>query len=779
MAVKQKNRATVKYQLDLAKRLDARRHLQPIFNKKGQELANLRLVYVECGELALFNEQLSARDNKDRQSFEIFPASFIFADNAAAADNTAVTWTGVNSGPATFMMVFSIYLIAGPIIEELRPSMADITSLGMTSKPVARVVASWTAVWNIMSEAPPPYIPERGVTTKSTIQDRGLVITSSGWNTETEQSYCARLAAMIKVFQSDFSDFRHITFHKLPFFNVKAFELLVQQMPNLETVSIQQCLLMDYTKLPSLLRVIAANPRSPGAKHGYIRFDFGPQFFAGPNDPNRKGSYGVTHHVPTFHIPKSVFALVLGCRQVCKMVGFDPLDLHESFFTFVCRLPGPELWAFKARDAVIAWEVEIARGQGPEDEVQLWNRFTADLTAALSGDNVELGNLPRKMRRLQKSAPSIDYRQERQQCTSCRASPPLSLFRYKTRDCYGCQAVQFVNECEDSHFRHWINAATNAYLYPGAKDSTPVYMRGLNPNTPVSRAAETARLEKITQQTSGNLQQPAAAAQQPNYESQSTTAADGGRVHWVVPQSPHENTALQVLINWSTRSCEEEEYSMKLGFWIARHIDNCHRYYKNIEPGKLAPLYPEPVAEGSDNIGASLRRLHYRMHQEFGPVDHSQGGPQREHPAKKPSTLCTTPAGQTVIQPEELFNHGFGWNRKTDEMWGRAFIKRVMNGYQGNKETDPDFIPTGYLHHPRVINELWDVVKNPRREEDRRMVMHEVRMRQNEFDRDVMMWSRGRVENDLHLMWCPGNQSFSNDNAWNGRDPKWESTPHR
>lgn len=250
--------------------------------------------------------------------------------------------------------------------------------------------------------------------------------------------------------------------------------------------------MLDVTKLRPLLEVIkrhpflledikirnpsddpwtrepSQNPALPEAQtqsahksaKAYIRFDFFPFFFHGPQSGSRLGSYGVTHNEPTFNTPKAVFALILQCRNIADEVGMDLLSDSSSFWSFVRQLPGPDvLWAMKAREALITREREIVVGNKPRQIIE--HQFADDLTAALTGDNQKHPVLPAAMKRyLPESVwPADKYWRQNAHCAMCRFTYPASLFPLQRDSCWSCKMTQFVENMEDSHLRLWEESA--------------------------------------------------------------------------------------------------------------------------------------------------------------------------------------------------------------------------------------------------------------------------------------------------------------------------------
>lgn len=287
---------------------------------------------------------------------------------------------------------------------------------------------------------------------------------------------------LVRGFSEIPNSFRNVIIDQLSFFDVRAFELMLRSMPNLENVIISRCIHLDVTKLQPLLLAVERNGRLlPHGGTKYVRLDFGPYFFEGPNKTKRLGSWGVTHNEPIFSIPKAVMGLILSTRTLTKKVGVNLLDEKSSFWNFVRRLPGPDgLWGLKARDAIIAKERAVAsleqantRGSGvlnfDAKMKKISGTFADDITAATTGDNLEPIQPPWAHRNLHREHEEYGYWRRRKNCKVCKYPHYLSFFTMKLKVCWVCKMNDFVNTMEDSHFRYREQAILDQY-YP-AKDT--------------------------------------------------------------------------------------------------------------------------------------------------------------------------------------------------------------------------------------------------------------------------------------------------------------------
>lgn len=362
---------------------------------------------------------------------------------------------------------------------------------------------------------------------------------------------------------------------QIPFLDVPLLEIMINSMPNLTTLTVTRCILLDVTKLKPLLEVIRRHPRGVKGKETdssanpskndaagkvapkYIRLDFFPFFFRGPRTSKRLGSYGVTYNEPTFHTPKAVFGLILQCWELAQQVGMDLVSDSSSFWSFVRQLPGPDvLWAVKARDALTARERRPAVG-GMVKQLQ---DFADDITAALTGDDYKPGGIPWRMARyLEPDHHAVNYWLSNWRCKSCEFRYPGSLFPIRGEICWPCKMAKYAVEMESSHLRlYQISAMAH-------------WREGLSP--------ETATLSDLLEYRRGSLDKAIADA----------STAD----------------------------------------WIRRYF---LRFQPKEDDARFSFVPPEP--EGIDEKAASLARWRWWNRPATGPFDYREGGPQHEDPCK-------------------------------------------------------------------------------------------------------------------------------------------------
>jgi hypothetical protein len=433
--------------------------------------------------------------------------------------------------------------------------------------------------------------------------------------------------------------FRTIILDQVPFLNVDMFEVIVNSMPNLDSVTITRCVMLDVTKLKPLLDVIrrhprklkpkdtmphnpqgessaddaddaddAAEPRQAGATASgnteyeqaqaakckqrpkeYIKLDFFPYFFHGPDTAARLGSYGVTWNEPTFDTPKAVFSQILQCWSLAKEVGMDLVSESSSFWSFVRRLPGPDvLWAMKAREALVTREYEYRRGVKSRDAID--DKFAADLTAALMGDNQQHPTAPLGMRIRAADDQMMEgaYWEKMFMCKMCHFRYPRSLFPLRIDTCWGCKMALYVHHMEDSHLRLWQDSTVEKLL------------SGLNPRT--------ANL--------GNL-------------------LSKSRV-------PHLKNAIKEI------NCADWTRAYFLSYYdINEKVSKSSLLRGNPTTTQLVAFgYGPPPPKSLDHGRASMARWRWYYSPVTAAFDYRQGGPQRKHPCKDgPTDLANTELG--------------------------------------------------------------------------------------------------------------------------------------
>ncbi|KAL2198910.1 hypothetical protein P885DRAFT_66995 [Corynascus similis CBS 632.67] len=455
----------------------------------GEELKKLHDKFRKAGKLALYKTKLASVKNTRLAKLFL----------AVASDGGKIDTVNDQS---IVIRLLQIPELAHRVLSFISPSIGDITALAMVCKHATACIRASHSIWDFTLGVFPidSYTEKRDgqgrILQSGGVQSNTLIITPASHEPKkVERPYMADfenmmlLCAAITEVPSAFSS---IVIDRLQFFDVAMFEMMINTMPNLKVVTITRCPMLDVTKLRPLLEVIkrhpflledikirnpsddpwtrepSQNPALPEAQtqsahksaKAYIRFDFFPFFFHGPQSGSRLGSYGVTHNEPTFNTPKAVFALILQCRNIADEVGMDLLSDSSSFWSFVRQLPGPDvLWAMKAREALITREREIVVGNKPRQIIE--HQFADDLTAALTGDNQKHPVLPAAMKRyLPESVwPADKYWRQNAHCAMCRFTYPASLFPLQRDSCWSCKMTQFVENMEDSHLRLWQESA--------------------------------------------------------------------------------------------------------------------------------------------------------------------------------------------------------------------------------------------------------------------------------------------------------------------------------
>jgi len=266
--------------------------------------------------------------------------------------------------------------------------------------------------------------------------------------------------------------FKHVILDQVPFLTTQMIEMIINTMPQLETLTVTRCILLDVSKLQDLLDVVERHPRllrpRPGSRKEatktYVKLDWFPFFFHGPDTKDRRGTYGITHHENFIATPKAVFGLVMRHWEQANRVGMDLISDRSAFFSFMRRLPGPDpLWAVKARDAWVTRLLKLKNQKFNERTVEL--EFMDDLLPALAGDNYE-DHLPRPVL---DHLPAI-YRhtpgwwRRLWTCPTCKFLWPQTMYGLITNACWSCLLHEWIFVFEDSHLRHWQRVVMARWL---------------------------------------------------------------------------------------------------------------------------------------------------------------------------------------------------------------------------------------------------------------------------------------------------------------------------
>ncbi|KAM7209015.1 hypothetical protein V8F20_000624 [Naviculisporaceae sp. PSN 640] len=441
------------------KELDAENNkIRNIYHKLGQgHLFNIRMKNrnVQYDSSLIFSSRLPSLNEMDKHSWS--------SRNLPRPGNHA----GYVAKPNFFNIVETTDVWT-MVLDYLKHSIRDVSAVAMTCKSVAVATRSQFDVWRFEDA-------EFDIDNFITKRENGRLIQRHGirWNTllltggrqaETSRPYSDALECMFKLCYAvrviPFS-FRDVVLHRIPFLDIQMLALLVKAMPNLETLSISSCLLLDAAKLPRILDIIRRNRRiTEGGEQSYIKVDFAPYRFFGPQTLNRAGTFIITHHVPDFDIPKAATALLYRCLPDAKKVGMDLLSDSSSFWHFFRQLPGPcPLWAVKVREAIVTQE-----RHKPQSDAYL--RALDNLCAAVSGDNRSPEELPprrfdRNYGSFRKGRMPYNYWRTEKACPNCKTTLSHCLFVNCAPDnsnggkprCWGCHMILFVANYDHSHFR--------------------------------------------------------------------------------------------------------------------------------------------------------------------------------------------------------------------------------------------------------------------------------------------------------------------------------------
>ncbi|KAK3341471.1 hypothetical protein B0T25DRAFT_522778 [Lasiosphaeria hispida] len=465
---------------ELAKELSRQRRaaLPRLYTNWSEErLQPLKEKYKAANELELYKRRLAARDAPPN-------TRLIFASPLASGNQAADSFSPANDANPLIHFL-TMPELATRLLKLLTPSIRDLASLAAVCRSASVVTAHNMELWDVETGSfltdDDRFQPRTGhdgnVVESKGVRANILVIAPMGISeTDNKTPYLAGWRIMEKLvrgFVHIRNSFRDIIIDQLPCFDIRLFEMMVQTMPNLESVGISRCLLLDVSKLKPLLEIVKRHPRRlPNGRTRYVRLDFAPYFFEGPSHSNRLGSFGVTHHEPTFHIPRAVFGSILQCERLAREVGMDLLSEGSSFWRFVCRVPGnDDLWAIKARDAVITRDRDLARARKGESAGRAQRvdaalqTFADNVTAAVAGDNVEPLAPPYQFQVLHPADHrSYGYWRREKRCERCSHIQLHAFYNYHVKICYPCKMQMFVDTMDTSHFRYRIQCALDYWI---------------------------------------------------------------------------------------------------------------------------------------------------------------------------------------------------------------------------------------------------------------------------------------------------------------------------
>ncbi|KAK4454587.1 hypothetical protein QBC34DRAFT_375096 [Podospora aff. communis PSN243] len=429
-------------------------------------LKEFRQMYADAGELELFKSRCD-HVNEGGLTRLIFQSPLV--------QKSHPKYEGCKQDKG-LTKVLRVAELGAKIMRHLMPSLRDISALAGTCRDAAFSVTSGTEVWDATTG---DFDMDRFKDSEGVRQDVLCIAASQMKQTKTTTPYMDGWNIMEKFIRGvveTSSSYRDVVIDQLPFFDLRMLELMIQSMPNLETLAISRCVLLDVTKLGPLIEVVKRHARTDAmGNKSYVKVDFAPYFFEGPNDANRLGCYGVTHHEPNFHIPKAVMALTLRYFPEAAEIGMDILSDSSSFWSFVCRLPGPDaLWHVKARDAYVARNQALLKMRPNLRNIPAYKSipasdsiesvFADEMTAAVTGDGVGAVYVPSAVKTRCFDLPTpitggYGWWRIHRRCRVCKVELPESLFSLQRTRCWGCEMVEFVDEMEDSHFRYRMTAA--------------------------------------------------------------------------------------------------------------------------------------------------------------------------------------------------------------------------------------------------------------------------------------------------------------------------------
>lgn len=539
------------------------------------------------------------------------------------------------------------------------------------------------------------------------IRSHTLVITGAGNDSRaTDHPYAEsfdRMVALLAAVRKVPSSFRDLVLHQLPFLDHRVLNVMINSMPNLKTLSISGCLLLDASKLPSIIQVIRENPRRHTDKDGntietYIKVDFSPFRFFGPQCEDRLGSFLITHHKPAFDIPKAVTALILRCLGDADQIGMDLLSDGSSFWHFFRQLPGPcALWAVKVRETIERMRVnqrdKAAAKKGGKTVLKYDEMAILDnLCAAVSGDYRAPGMIP-KTRAIQHFGPNSMaqtmwnfYWRERWTCPGCNHTLPASLFVHVMPKaapiCWACSYQEFAKDVDNSHFRYRMLEILDS-IFDGFKSRMATvhdvlmsedhlqfkwslrqmadeekkeklikWKKAMNEKNVDEKKAEKEKwksqkaAEKAEEDANKTPQEKAAeeAAQAKRTPEQRAADEKAAKEAEEAEEKAFERLYRQKLADGFLK---DPVYNYSMASSLAQMTDKAWNYYRNLpapvppdEKGFEGPtygVYGELDAGCSNKQAGAIYRWSRLSNKLNGRTDYRQGGPQHLHPYFAPT----------------------------------------------------------------------------------------------------------------------------------------------
>ncbi|KAK6820588.1 hypothetical protein PG987_014988 [Apiospora arundinis] len=153
-----------------------------------------------------------------------------------------------------------------------------------------------------------------------------------------------------------------LNLHRTPFLNVDTVKAFVQAMPNLQTLGIYSCDLLNISHTKDLLNIVIDANRANTARP-LIEFDYYPRFYRGPVE-NRVGSYGVFwNDEGGINTAKAVAAGLLSILRVAKQGKIELVTAGKAFLKWLNDFP----WEFCTLPSIL---VSIARILAYEDQYE-------------------------------------------------------------------------------------------------------------------------------------------------------------------------------------------------------------------------------------------------------------------------------------------------------------------------------------------------------------------------------------------------------------------------
>ncbi|KAK3329068.1 hypothetical protein B0H66DRAFT_12670 [Apodospora peruviana] len=722
-------------------------------------------MYHKAGKSDLFDLRL-------RNINKLYEPKLIFTSPLTSADQPAASFAAENT-ESGLLKLMSIDTILDRIIDCFKPDVHSLSRWAATCRQMAVILGQQFETWSFATNS----FPTKNFEVKSRFPKHDLV---KGWKQSEllQKGNGVRSQVLIvtgadtenkvtqKPHQEDFDalthfigavqmvplSFRDVIFDRVPYFDHRMLEACIKCMPNLKTIAVHKCLLLDASKLPELITVIRRNPRisKKTGEKSFIKLDFAPYRFNGPQTKDHRGDFVLTYNEPTFHMPKAITSLIMRCRVDAQTIGMDLLSDSSSFWHFLRQVPGPcSLWALKVRDIFMTWE----RNKN-------WKQLADDITAATAGDNEAPERIPRsKVKNMNRedivAGPeprmAVGYWRKPRICPECHITYPKSLCKNlgPNSNCWGCNWRVLYNEVmESSHFRFW-KKSTLDFLFQNVDLSKT--------GTDVQIISEEDRYEPPDEP------EPEWECKDEEFENELEALIRADEFY----SSPHYHKPegddkLDCFEQTEMRHIFTEQNIQTAFNHSILPSDQAWNYYMDYNP-KCGVAYPEPKNANRD--AASVRRWIWHYEPLEGPVDFRHGGPQHENPFIKPATGTYIAALMTSNRFQEVWDLTGRIRRILEKDFKKRICKKILCKFCVQDTTTKNCISPDQRIPLSTTYEEWEESWKFRKSLGR--VAAKLRQadweRQLELDAETSLYGCARVEDSLYSMNKFAMNLFNND----------------